>query len=131
MEKSSSNKLYSRIINSVVGYLQQQGFSAVRANSSGYSQPNLVRWDEQDKGVLPDITCEYDGALYVFEIETGERLETTRVENRWKLLSVHAKRYNGKFYLVIPEPKAEAVQEVVNELDVQPEFLKLRGVESA
>ena len=132
MKHNHNDKLYDQIVDSVVGYLQQEGFSAVKANSLPYSQPKVVRWDEDDQGVLPDITGEYKGSLYVFEIETGDKLKASQVEDRWKLLSIHARRYKGKFYLVIPEPKEHAVQQVVNTLkDVQPEFLKLKGVEDA
>jgi hypothetical protein len=115
----------------VVGFLNQQGFSEVKANSSGYSPPTRIKWDDKDRGILPDITGEYNGALYVFEIETSKQLQPTNVEDRWKLLSVHARRYNGKFYLVIPEPRADHVQGVAENLDLQPEYLKLRGVENA
>lgn len=131
MKPNEQNGLYDKIVNSVVGFLNQQGFSAVRANSSGYAPPRVVRWDDQDKGVVPDITGEYNGSLYVFEIETGHKLRADHVEDRWRLLSVHARRYQGKFYLVIPEPQADDVDVVARRLDLQPEYLKLRGVENA
>lgn len=131
MKHSQNKELYDLIVNSVVGYLRQQGFSSVKANTSGFSAPNVVKWDDTDTGVLPDITCEHNGALFVFEIETADALEEERVEDRWKLLSVHARRFNGKFYLVIPEQKADDVQDVVKSLDVQTELLKLSGVEGA
>ena len=131
MRRIEQNGLFDKIVNSVVGFLNQQGFSAVRANSSGFAPPTKVQWDEKDRGVVPDITGEYNGALYVFEIETGQQIETAKVEDRWKLLSVHARRFNGKFYLVIPEPSANDVQEIAEGLDLEAEYLKLRGVENA
>ena len=126
--QENTSSMYDQIIQSVVGHLYQQGFSSVKANTSGYQKPMKVKWDEEDEGVTPDIIGEHKGSVYVFEIETRETIVPEKVEDRWRLLSVYAKRHHGKFYLVIPEEKAEYVQEVVDDLSVQPELLKLRGI---
>ena len=127
--QESISSMYDQIVQSVVGHLQQQGFSSVKANTNGFQKPTKIRWDEEDEGVVPDITGEHKGSVYVFEIETRDEIVPEKVEDRWRLLSVFAKRHHGKFYLVIPEQKAEYVQEVVDDLSVQPEFLKLRGID--
>ena len=129
MNAESVSSVYDQIVHSVVDHLRQQGFSSVKANSDGYVRPGKVKWDAAHDGVVPDITGEHKGSIYVFEIETRDHIEPKKVEDRWRLLSVFAKRYNGKFYLVIPETKADYLQEFVEELNVQPEFLKLRGIE--
>lgn len=121
--------IYNQIVHSVVGHLKQQGFSSVKANAQGYTTPVKVKWDEEDEGVVPDITGEHQGSVYVFDIETCDKIDRKKAEDRWRLLSVFAKRHNGKFYLVVPETKAEYLEEVVEDLNVQPEFLKLRGID--
>lgn len=124
-----SESVYHQIVQFVVEHLRQQGFSSVRANSEGFSIPGKVKWEEEDEGVVPDITGEHNGSVYVFEIETRDNLEAKHVEDRWRLLSVHAKRHNGKFYLVTPETKAGYIKEFVAGINVHPEFLKLSGIE--
>lgn len=126
----NENALYDKIINSVVTHLHAEGFLSVKANCKGHNPPARVKWDDEDEGVIPDITGEYSGSLYVFDIETGDGLDVKSAENRWRLLSTHAKRCKGKFYLVVPEPKAKRLQTIIEDLDVQPGFLKLRGVDN-
>ena len=120
--------LFEQIVHSVVGTLRKQGVSGIKANCEGFIQPGKVQWDEKDDGVTPDILVEHDGAVHVFEIETRDDLRPEIVENRWRLLSVFARRKSGKFYLVIPEKKVEHLREVMRDIEVQPEILKLSGI---
>ncbi len=124
-----SSSVYDQIVNSVADHLRQQGFSSVRANTKGFLQPGTIKWEEDDEGVIPDITGEHNGSLYVFEIETSGHIDARKVEDRWRLLSAHSKRHNGKFYLIIPETKSGYVQAFIERLNVKPELLKLRGIE--
>ena len=128
MSKRGDQTLYNQIVHSVVGHLRQSGFSKVKANCPEYTAPGKVKWDENDEGVVPDIVGEREGSVYVFEIETGKVLEPEAVKNRWHLLSVHARRFNGKFYLVTPENTADSLQELADKLDLRPEFLRLSGI---
>ena len=129
MSGNSTPLIYESIVQLMVDHLKQQGFTSLKANSKGFITPGKVRWDEEDDGVIPDITGEHKGSVYVFEIETRDDLEPKKVEDRWRLLSVYAKRNQGKFYLVIPETKADYLKDFVEELNVQPEFLKLTGID--
>ena len=132
MQQSGKGQiLYDKIIYSVVDHLKQEGFSSVRANCKGFTLPNQVKWDEEDEGVVPDITGEYGGSLYLFDVQTGDELDVESARDRWRLLSVHAKRYRGKFYLVVPEPEVQQLQQLIEDLDVRPGVLKLRGIEDA
>lgn len=119
------------MINSVVTRLQEEGFSSVRANCQGYHTPKEVKWDEEDEGVVPDVTGEYKGSLYVFDVQTGDEVDGEVARDRWRLLSVHARRYHGKFYLVVPEVESKHLEEIVDGLDIQPGILKVRGVDDA
>lgn len=121
--------VYDQIVHSVVAHLREAGFSSVRANQEGFASPARVQWDDEDEGVVPDIIGEHNGALYVFEIETRDQIEANNVKDRWRLLSVYAKRHNGKFYLVIPETKAGYLRAFAKDLGVRPEFLKLSGID--
>jgi hypothetical protein len=125
----SPASVYDQIVHSITDHLRQQGFSSVRANSEGFSRPGKIKWEEEDEGVVPDVTAEHNGAVYVFEIETRDHLEPENVEDRWRLLSVHAKRHHGRFYLVTPETKAGYLERFAARIDVQPEFLKLSGID--
>ncbi len=128
-EMDGAAAVYDQIVRSVAEHLTQQGFSSVRANSEGFSPPNAVKWEDEDEGVVPDLVGEHNGAVYVFEIETRDQLEAKHVEDRWRLLSAHARRHNGKFYLVTPEGKAGYLEKFVARLSVQLELLKLRGID--
>lgn len=128
-EQGREMPVFEQIVHSVADHLKQEGFSSVRANVEGFSRPGRIKWEESDEGVVPDMTGEHNGCTYVFAIETRDRIEPHEVEDRWRLLSVHAKRHNGKFYLVIPEAKAGYIQSFVEKSGVNPKILKLRGLE--
>lgn|SRR5690606_6177804 len=120
--------LYDQIVHSVVTHLRQQGFSTVKANNPDYTKPGTVKWDDHDEGVIPDIVGEHGDVVYVFEIVNINQLQPEAVSNRWRLLSVHAKRLNGELYLVTPERSTETVQKLAAALDLRPKFLRLSGI---
>ena len=130
MEANSGHdkSLYDEIVHSVVTHLRQQGFSTVKANNPEYTMPGKVKWDDHDEGVIPDIVGEHGNVVYVFEIVNTNQLQPEAVGNRWRLLSVHAKRFNGELYLVTPERSTETVQKVAAALDLRPKFLRLSGI---
>lgn len=130
METTNSvdGSLYEQIVHSVVTYLREQGFSSVKANSPAYTLPGRVKWDDQDEGVVPDIVGEHGNGVYVFEIVSEAQLDPEAVGNRWRLLSVHARRMRGVLYLVTLEHAAETVQKLAASLDLRPKFLRLRGI---
>ena len=130
METNNSvdKSIYDQIVHSVVTHLRQQGFSGVKANSPAYTMPGTVKWDDHDEGVVPDIVGEHGNAVYVFEIVNTNQLQPEAVGNRWRLLSVHARRLNGVLYLVTPERSTETVQKLAAALDLRPKFLRLSGI---
>lgn len=130
MERNSGHdkSLYDEIVHSVVTHLRQQGFSTVRANNPEYMTPVTVKWDDHDEGVVPDIVGEHGDVVYVFEIVNTNQLRPEAVSNRWRLLSVHARRMNGELYLVTPERSTETVQKLAAALDLRPKFLRLSGI---
>ncbi|HLT80767.1 MAG TPA: hypothetical protein VKZ86_07030 [Cyclobacteriaceae bacterium] len=119
---------YEQIVHSVVTHLREQGFSSVKANSPDYTAPGKVKWDDQDEGVIPDIVGEHGDSVYVFEIVNAKKLVPEAVSNRWRLLSVHARRLNGVLYLVTPERATETVQKLAAALDLRPKILRLTGI---
>lgn len=125
---SVDKSLYEQIVHSVVTHLMEQGFSSVKANSPNYTRPGRIKWDDQDEGVVPDIVGELKNSVYVFEIVNENQLQPEAVGNRWRLLSVHARRLKGVLYLVTPEHATETVQELAAALDLRPKFLRLRGI---
>lgn len=130
MEKNATSTmpLYDQIVHSVVGELRQQGVESIKASCEGFTTPGKIQWDEKDEGIMPHIVAEHQGAVHIFEIETRDEVDPDSVGDRWRLLSVYAKRCNGDFYLLIPEKKEDDFQRVFDEISVQPKILKLRGI---
>lgn len=121
--------IFNNIIRVVVGFLKDQGFSSLKAVGPGFTSPSTVKWDDNHDGVIPHITGEHDGSVYVFEIETCQASDPKKKSDRWRLLSVFAQRNKGSLYLVVPESKEGYIKKVVNEMDVNPSFLKLSGLD--
>lgn len=128
MRKSPKSPVYDHVIHTLIGELRGQGVSAIKANAEDFTTPGRIKWDEKDEGIIPDILVEHQGSTHVFEIEIDDDLQPSVVEDRWRLLAAYTRRLQGKFYLVIPEHREEAVGVLLEQLSVKPEILKLQGL---
>jgi hypothetical protein len=50
-------------------------------------------------GFYPDIAVKYDKESHIYEIELDDEPKV----GKWKLFSLHARKHNGNFYIVVPD----------------------------
>ncbi|MFW5760885.1 MAG: hypothetical protein ACOCXH_07905 [Cyclobacteriaceae bacterium] len=69
----------------------------------GYDTPDKITLkttnNNQPEIHKPDIEVVLDGKTNLYEIE----LDDKNKEDKWRLLSLFAKKNNGKFFLVVPD----------------------------
>lgn len=64
----------------------------------GYPVPDKIAFKGDEDAHAPDIEAIYDNEHHLYEIELDDNVKI----NKWKLMSLYAKKNSGKFYLVVP-----------------------------
>jgi hypothetical protein len=74
-----------------------------------FKSPNKITYKGDNNGYIPDIEAIVDKKLHVYSIELNNHIHT----EKWRLLSLYAKKNDGHFYLVVPD---FAKDEIKNEM---------------
>lgn len=82
--------------------LAGDGFTNLRADVQGYTQPVRVIWRATSEGHIPDISAAKGGVPYLFEIETPDTINTEHTASQLKLFDAHMANNNGQAWVVVP-----------------------------
>ncbi len=80
----------------------------------GYDSPNKISLKGKDEGYTPDIAAIFDNSTTVYEIE----LNKTMPVEKWRMLSLYARKNNGNFYLVVPDYLKEPITQEIKEKEI-------------
>jgi len=80
----------------------------------GYETPNKILVQGNDEGYVPDIAAFYDDETVVYEIELNKAMPI----EKWKSLSMYARKNHGRFYLVVPDYLKEEIKAEMKENEV-------------
>lgn len=80
----------------------------------GYDSPNKVSIKGNDEGYTPDIAVVYDNSTTVYEIELNKSVSV----DKWRALSLYARKNNGNLYLVVPDYLKEPITEKITEKEI-------------
>jgi hypothetical protein len=128
MMRKTNEGTYDQIIKVVAEHLENEGFRKIYANTDGFDQPERVKWESGDKGVLPDMLAKARDKTYVFEVEDTEVSLDEDLVDRWRLLSAHARRNGGDLYLIVPQDNVSKVRSSLTESNVSAQILPVTGV---
>jgi hypothetical protein len=80
----------------------------------GYDSPNKISYKGKEEGYTPDIAAVFDNGTNVYEIE----LNKTMPVEKWRILSLYARKNNGNLYLVVPDYLKEPIKEEIKDKDI-------------
>lgn len=80
----------------------------------GYDSPAKISSKEKNEEYVPDITAFYDTTTTIYEIELKEELSV----DKWRLLSLYAKKNNGNLFLVVPDYLKDNVKREIKDKDI-------------
>lgn len=80
----------------------------------GYEMPAKVKIRGKQNGYVPDIAVEYDKETTVYEIELNQEIKVSK----WRTLSLYARKFNGNFYLVVPDYLKDLFTREIEERDI-------------
>jgi hypothetical protein len=80
----------------------------------GYDSPHKVSIKGKEQGYTPDIAAVFDNSTMVYEIELNKSMPV----EKWRVLSLYARKNNGNLYLVVPDYLKEPIKEEIKEKDI-------------
>ena len=99
--KRISETEHNNMVKDAVNFLKSKGYGEIKADISGYIQPDKITWTETGRGHIPDVTAG-NGQLNLFEVETADSISHTHTADQWKLFVAFAKQHGAEFWVVVP-----------------------------
>lgn len=100
----SESQEHANLIKMMATYFQNQGFTDIRADLPGYTQPDLIRGTRENH--QPDLTCRRNDAgrtVIILEAETASTVFDTHTASQWTLFAGAARQWGGQFHVVVPK----------------------------
>ncbi len=80
----------------------------------GFESPNKISFESKEQEYIPDIAAIYDESMSFYEIELNKNVKV----EKWRLLSLYAKKNKGNLYLVVPDYLKETIKEEIKENNI-------------
>jgi len=80
----------------------------------GYDSPNKISLKGKDEEYTPDITAIFDNSTSVYEIELNKSMPI----EKWRLLSLYARKNKGNLYLVVPDFLKDPIKEEIEDKQI-------------
>ncbi len=80
----------------------------------GFESPNKISFESKEPEYIPDIAAIYDESMSFYEIELNKNIQV----EKWRLLSLYAKKNKGNLYLVVPDYLKETIKEEIEENNI-------------
>ena len=115
---------HDRLISVLVGFLEDEGYSEIKADLDGYEKPQALWWtDNPDEKVVPDVTAKKNDAVYIYEVETKDSIARECPSEPWKLFSAWAGENDGEFRIFVEKGAETAVENRVSELEIKAKVI--------
>lgn len=79
------------MVRELIAYLKSNGYTGIEADIMGYNQPDLIYWESNRKGHIPDVVAKKNGQIMIFEIETVADLASDHAKSQRNLFHANAK----------------------------------------
>ncbi len=79
-----------------------------------YDMPSKISIKGENNGYIPDIAISFKEKTHVYEIELDKKMAT----EKWRLLSLYAKKNNGNLYLVVPDYLKEDIKKEIQDNNI-------------
>lgn len=109
----------NEVIKAFVKYLKKEGFGEIKANVKGFESPDEVKAQHQSTGIVPNLTANSSGKMYLFEFEDLRYDVESEIIPRWKMLSNYAQKKQGEFFLVIEENRVDQIKSLLEENELE------------
>lgn len=118
MGKRRNQSEHDSMVRAIADHVAATGHRQIKADLTGFSKPDLVRWQNQTTGHIPDVTSN-NGTAYLFEVETADSIDDQHTADQWKLFSANAQQQSKRFIVVVPKGSEQRARARAAQLNVQ------------
>ncbi|NBC82181.1 MAG: hypothetical protein GVY19_02255 [Bacteroidetes bacterium] len=80
----------------------------------GYQSPERIAIKGKTDGYEPDIEVQYNKEMHLYAIELDDSMNT----NKWRLMSLYAKKNNGNLHLIVPDWLKQPVRDNLDKEEI-------------
>lgn len=124
MAKRFFQSEHDSMVANVAAQLRQIGRTNIRADLSGFPQPEKIIWSSTGSGHIPDVTS-WSGQLEIFEIETADSISDSHTQDQWRLFDAYAKQHGARFTVVIPKGNGYKARQQAAVIGVAPQIVEI------
>ncbi|MCU7494446.1 MAG: hypothetical protein HF314_15805 [Ignavibacteria bacterium] len=118
MLRTGELSVHEFVVEEVIDYLQNRGFTEITANLPGFPQPEKVVSRNKRTSFIPDIIAERQGDTYIFAVETGEVSLEGSLSRKWKEFAFYAESNGMIFHIVVPKGMLKKVDCILSSLGI-------------
>lgn len=109
---------YEFIMEEVIEYLREHGFTEIYANLPGYPQPEKVVSMNRRMTFIPDIIADRHGDTNIIAVETGDIYMDGPAARKWKEFASFAEKNNMIFHIVVPQGMLDKADGLLTKIEV-------------
>lgn len=97
------------IIRAIISEIKSKGqpLKIEARDIENYTNPPKLKLEKRDREVIPDLVVHYDNHADLYEVELEDH---TDIE-KWRQMLLHAKRFKGHLFLVVPDFLGEKIKD--------------------
>lgn len=112
---------HDHMVRELIAHLKSNGYTGIEADITGYNQPELIYWESNRKGHIPDVVAQRNGKVTIFEIETLSDMVTDHSKSQRELFHANAKQHGKSFVLVVQQSAKADAERLLAFEDIQGE----------
>ncbi|GGH44125.1 hypothetical protein IA57_10340 [Mangrovimonas yunxiaonensis] len=107
-----------------LAYLENRGFSNIKADLEGYEAPKSYLKKGSDITITPDIVAEKSGRKHYFEISLKSE-KPKLLKSKWRFLDVLTRMKDHRFKIVTRRGHYKFTQDMLDDLNLDKTPIKL------
>lgn len=116
MIKQDKDK-YSEELNHSINYLENLGYSNIKADLEGYETPKSYHKKGSSIDVTPDIVAEKEGRKHIFDLSLKSK-KPRLLKSKWLFLNTLSQIKAYRFRLITTRGHYKFTNETVNEINL-------------
>lgn len=121
-DKEQQEKL--ELIKESIKYLEDRGYTEIKANLTGYESPKSYRQKSTDTVITPHIEGERAGVKHYFNMSLKTENEEL-LKSKWKFLETISNMREQRFNVVTKRGHYKFTEEMLDELNLEKDYIKL------
>ena len=108
---------YADELNQSISYLENLGYSNIKADIEGYESPKSYHKKGSDINITPDIVAEKEGRKHVFDLSLKSH-KPRLLKSKWLFLNTLSQIKSFRFRLITTRGHYKFTNETINDINL-------------